>query len=691
MGWKLVDESASEKEQQSCNVLWIDTSPVQSYFTTIKPWQRINHFPGMVHIARKTRLAESLEMMKKGFESEYTFFPTTYIIPRDLAVIKEEAFGPSGKSKQAFIVKPDGGSQGRGIFLTKNLEDIENLKSTHVAQTYIRNPYLIDGKKFDLRIYVLVTSCEPLRMYLFKDGLVRLCTEDFIKPNASNMDDRCMHLTNFSINRQSDQFEGSNDDSGESGSKRSILWFLSWLSDKMGSGVSNQLWDEVGDICVKTVLSIAPILRREYHSTFGLGSKRGEDETCSMQNASQKEPQQEERECSKPNNKILGSRSFAVLGIDVMIDSDIKPHLIEVNHLPSFATGSPLDESIKSRVISQALSVLKCASSDQQNHENEERKRRLDRVRGSMAHIPVATIKKQGPKSSIAARINVEDFVTEIYARHAPEKLEKVDALLQKYQGYEDWLVRRLEEKYEKPLAATNEETKQKTEVTANSGISSTECSKKGEPVDADALEEYEALVECGDYDRIYPPCGRNKERLALYLEMNKHAFEHDEKEQKRFTCPLWQQRSHQKENINVERVAVGGRENDNNSTRGRWMSHGNVHFNRQEIVSKIVQPPSKKQIEAAEKLSKGYSVEDRNIDGSNVGSVNDSFIHRLSRAEEIGKQRRKWNEGEAVSKTQLQMNPINLEFSKPSEDDVTGFGNCDRCYFDFAGRKLGT
>lgn len=108
---------------------------------------------------------------------------------------------PKGKAR-TYIVKPESMSQGKGIFLTRKIEDIDRTQHC-VVQRYISKPYLIDGLKFDLRIYVLVASVDPLSVYIYHEGLARFCTEPYIMPNKENMEDVCMHLTNYAINKDS--------------------------------------------------------------------------------------------------------------------------------------------------------------------------------------------------------------------------------------------------------------------------------------------------------------------------------------------------------------------------------------------------------------------------------------------------------------------------------------------------------
>jgi hypothetical protein len=55
-----------------------------------------------------------------------------------------------------------------------------------VAQTYIDNPFLIDKLKFDLRIYVLLYGINPLKIYVFEDGLARFATVPYEVPNPKN-------------------------------------------------------------------------------------------------------------------------------------------------------------------------------------------------------------------------------------------------------------------------------------------------------------------------------------------------------------------------------------------------------------------------------------------------------------------------------------------------------------------------
>ncbi|VDM03068.1 unnamed protein product [Schistocephalus solidus] len=78
---------------------------------------------------------------------------------------------------------------GHGIRIFTNVDSVPaNLGSngTYVLQEYITNPLLIDGYKFDLRVYVLITSCCPLRIFVYNEGLVRVSAEKYISPIEPN-------------------------------------------------------------------------------------------------------------------------------------------------------------------------------------------------------------------------------------------------------------------------------------------------------------------------------------------------------------------------------------------------------------------------------------------------------------------------------------------------------------------------
>ena len=75
-----------------------------------------------------------------------------------------------------------------------------------MAQRYLHKPMLIDELKFDLRLYVLVAGCDPLRLYLYKEGLTRLSTEPYQPPFSSNLTNRFVHLTNYAVNKMHEDF-----------------------------------------------------------------------------------------------------------------------------------------------------------------------------------------------------------------------------------------------------------------------------------------------------------------------------------------------------------------------------------------------------------------------------------------------------------------------------------------------------
>ena len=101
-----------------------------------------------------------------------------------------------------WIVKPTSSSQGKGIFILDKLQYVPKHEACVISR-YIDNPLLLFGHKFDLRIYVVVTCYDPLRIYVYREGLVRFATEKYQSNIEGKQDDGSVfaHLTNYSINK----------------------------------------------------------------------------------------------------------------------------------------------------------------------------------------------------------------------------------------------------------------------------------------------------------------------------------------------------------------------------------------------------------------------------------------------------------------------------------------------------------
>jgi len=321
--WKVCED----REDTESDLFWTDSAVAPEKLARMKPYQKINHFPGMYTLARKNYLARNLGKMRKVRPEEFDFFPNTWVLPAELAEWK--AFAQKNP-RCTFILKPEASCQGRGIFLTRTPEELSPTDH-YVVQRYIERPLLLDGLKFDLRVYVLVAGCSPLRLYIHEEGLVRLATEPYSTPSSSNLASTCMHLTNYAVNKLHPAFVFNSDSNVDCvGHKRSLKSTYVQLQT-LGLDVSS-LKMAISSLVVKTVASVQPVLAHIYR-------------TC--------QPEDLENACC-----------FEILGFDILVDQGLKPWLLEVNHSPSFSVDTPLDKQIKRRVIEDALRLMHLHSKD---------------------------------------------------------------------------------------------------------------------------------------------------------------------------------------------------------------------------------------------------------------------------------------------------------------------------------------
>ncbi|OAF66702.1 Tubulin polyglutamylase TTLL11 [Intoshia linei] len=317
------DNEFQFSNETDCDIFWFDGAMSIDKLNDLKSFQKINHFPAMNEISRKDNLARNISRMIKYNKDEFSFIPKTWIFPADYSSFQNYV-KLNKKKRRYFITKPLNGAMGNGIKLTKNI-DRHQYNDGGIVQEYIEKPFLVDGYKCDLRLYVMITSCDPLRIFLYNDGLLRLSTEKYSPPNESNMDSVYMHLTNYSINRHSENYNRSS--SMETGSKRSLLFFNKYL---MKQGYDNKaVWRNISDLIVKTMILVHPHLFHAYRLY---------------------------RPCQSPE---LDSVCFEILGFDIILDRKLTPWLLEVNRSPSFNVDEKLDNVIKYGLIEDALKLIR--------------------------------------------------------------------------------------------------------------------------------------------------------------------------------------------------------------------------------------------------------------------------------------------------------------------------------------------
>ena len=134
-----------------------------------------------------------------------------------------------------------------------------------VVQKYIDKPYLIDGLKFDLRLYVLLAGVDPLRVYIYNEGLCRLSTVKYSPPSSSNLSNLCMHLTNYAINKTNKDYERNKEkDSDDVGHKRSLTFTLKFIEERGYD--SSKVMSDIEQTIIKSLLTVQPSIAHTYKS-----------------------------------------------------------------------------------------------------------------------------------------------------------------------------------------------------------------------------------------------------------------------------------------------------------------------------------------------------------------------------------------------------------------------------------------
>ncbi|GMH86903.1 hypothetical protein TrVE_jg2056 [Triparma verrucosa] len=308
-------------EGDDWNIFWATVGTVKQIFNPdssqrLTDNQVINHFPNHYELTRKDNLVKNIkryikEQQKEGKQVD-DFLPVTYLLPSDYSLFVEEF---RRYPNAMWIMKPSNAAQGKGIFIINKLQQIKKWSTgrfardqqTYVVSRYIENPLLIGGKKFDLRIYVLITSFRPLRMYL-GDGFARFCNVKY-SSDVGEIDNPFMHLTNVSIQKHNEDYNYNH------GGKWNVQNLRLYLESTRGLAATQKLFSDIDDLLVHSAKAVQNVMINDRH--------------C-----------------------------FECYGYDLLLDDNLKPWLVEVNASPSLNATTQMDKEMKTTLIRDVLDIV---------------------------------------------------------------------------------------------------------------------------------------------------------------------------------------------------------------------------------------------------------------------------------------------------------------------------------------------
>uniref|UniRef100_A0A7S3R6Q4 Tubulin--tyrosine ligase-like protein 9 n=1 Tax=Dunaliella tertiolecta TaxID=3047 RepID=A0A7S3R6Q4_DUNTE len=360
-------------------------------FAGLHEFQRVNHFPGTWELGRKDNLYRNVAALKrtKGGGDVLSIVPRFFILPRDFDEFKADLDRHPGR---LYIQKPVNSSRGRGVRVVVNPHEVPRDAKDILLQHYIDDPYTINGYKFDMRVYVAATCMDPLRVYIYCDGLARFATEAYSGEKA-DLKKRCMHLTNYTVNKKSTKLAqnqaaygvataaaedaaGKDHAGGQAPtppkgtkpashlpyppsppppftSKWSLKELQAHIEAERGGPAWQSVWSQVHDIVVGAMLAAEPRLNTEVKMKV-------------------------------PHRNIC----FEVWGFDIMLDSSLRAWLIEVNTCPALNSDSPLDKHLKTSMVADLMNLVGPVPYDYDAYEMEGIARRQARLTGLAQQQP---------------------------------------------------------------------------------------------------------------------------------------------------------------------------------------------------------------------------------------------------------------------------------------------------------------